>query len=170
MSIKGLTKIVSISLLPVLTGCAGFDRLATITQAPPLSAIENPVKQVGYKPVSLPMPRTEHAAYSPNSLWRTGARAFFKDQRAHQIGDSLLELLDGRASVGEPPPVEDVVDAFLKHTGCGELGATSPDGKFTVIEVECLGACGFPTVVMINNEFIESVTAEKVPEIVGRYK
>ncbi len=62
------------------------------------------------------------------------------------------------------------MEAFLKHTDCGELGTTSADGKFTVIEVECLGACGFPTVVMINNEFIESVTAEKVPEIVGRYK
>ena len=44
--------------------------------------------------------------------------------------------------------------------GCGELGVTSPDGRFTVIEVECLGACGFATPIMINEEFIESVTPE----------
>ena len=31
----------------------------------------------------------------------------------------------------------DVQAALLKQTGCGELGATSPDGRFTVIEVEC---------------------------------
>ena len=40
--------------------------------------------------------------------------------------------------------------AFLEQTGCGELGHTSADGRFTVIEVECLGACGFATPVMIN--------------------
>jgi NADH-quinone oxidoreductase E subunit len=62
---------------------------------------------------------------------------------------------------------EDVVRAFLKQTGASELGATSPDGRFTVIEVECLGACGFATPVMINDDFIESVSAEGVATIVG---
>jgi NADH:ubiquinone oxidoreductase subunit E len=62
-----------------------------------------------------------------------------------------------------------VVKAFLQHTGCGELGVTSADGKYTVIEVECLGACGFATPVMVNSDFIESVTADKVPEVLNRY-
>ena len=60
---------------------------------------------------------------------------------------------------------EDVVKAFLKHTGTGDLGVPSADGRYAVIEVECLGACGFATPVMINDEFIESVTAETVPDI-----
>ncbi|MGE3527636.1 MAG: NAD(P)H-dependent oxidoreductase subunit E, partial [Gemmatimonadales bacterium] len=55
-------------------------------------------------------------------------------------------------------------------TGCGELGATSPDGRFTVIEVECLGACGFPTPILIDDDFIENVTPERVPGILQRYK
>jgi NADH:ubiquinone oxidoreductase subunit E len=46
---------------------------------------------------------------------------------------------------------------------------TSPDGKYTVIEVECLGACGFATPIMINEDFIESVTPEKVPGILKQY-
>jgi flagellar L-ring protein precursor FlgH len=37
----------------------------------------------------MPMPTPQPASYSPNSLWRNGSRAFFKDQRAHQIGDIL---------------------------------------------------------------------------------
>jgi NADH:ubiquinone oxidoreductase subunit E len=65
---------------------------------------------------------------------------------------------------------EDVVQAFLEQTGCGELGATSRDGKYTVIEVECLGACGFPTPVMINEDFIESVTPETVPRLLEKYR
>jgi NADH-quinone oxidoreductase E subunit len=63
-----------------------------------------------------------------------------------------------------------VVDSFLEHTGCRELGATSPDGRFTVIEVECLGACGFATPVMINEEFLESVTPETVPSILEQLR
>src|SRR5206468_3422064 len=54
--------------------------------------------------------------------------------------------------------------------GLQELGVTSPDGKFTVIEVECLGACGFATPVMVNEEFIESVTPEGVPGLLARFK
>ena len=63
---------------------------------------------------------------------------------------------------------EEVVKSFLQHTKAGELGVTSPDNKYTVIEVECLGACGFATPVMINEEFLESVTADKVPTILSR--
>jgi len=62
---------------------------------------------------------------------------------------------------------EAVVDALLRHTGCQELGQPSPDGRFAVIEVECLGACGFTTPIMINEEFIESVTPDTVPEILA---
>ena len=62
---------------------------------------------------------------------------------------------------------EAVVDALLKHTGCQELGQTAPDGKFAVSEVECLGACGFATPIQINEDFGESVTPERVPEILA---
>lgn len=51
---------------------------------------------------------------------------------------------------------EDVLDAFLEATGT-EAGEISDDGGFTVMEVECLGACGFPTVVQINEKFYENV-------------
>ncbi len=62
---------------------------ARSARQPPLSAIDNPTAQPGYKPVQMPMPTPQPASYSPNSLWRNGSRAFFKDQRAHQIGDIL---------------------------------------------------------------------------------
>jgi NADH:ubiquinone oxidoreductase subunit E len=65
---------------------------------------------------------------------------------------------------------EDTLRALLKETGCRELGATSPDGRFTVIEVECLGACGFPTPVLVDDDFIENVTPEGVPAMLARYK
>jgi flagellar L-ring protein FlgH len=78
-----------ISLAALLGSCAALDRVLNIGEAPKLSAINNPTTQPGYKPVQMPMPTPQPAAYSPNSLWRNGSRAFFKDQRAHEIGDIL---------------------------------------------------------------------------------
>jgi flagellar L-ring protein precursor FlgH len=73
----------------LLSGCAAFDRLKNIGEQPKLSEIENPTAKPGYKPVQMPMPAAQPATYNPNSLWRNGSRAFFKDQRAHQVGDIL---------------------------------------------------------------------------------
>ncbi|MDH6261027.1 flagellar basal body L-ring protein FlgH [Bradyrhizobium sp. BR13661] len=72
-----------------LGGCSSIDRLSQIGEQPKLSAIDNPTTQPGYKPVQMPMPKPEVASYSPNSLWRSGSRAFFKDQRATHVGDLL---------------------------------------------------------------------------------
>src|ERR1700751_1275000 len=71
------------------SGCSSIDRLSQIGEQPKMSAIDNPTAQPGYKPVQMPMPKPEVASYNPNSLWRNGSRAFFKDQRAHQVGDLL---------------------------------------------------------------------------------
>src|SRR4051794_3131185 len=70
-------------------GCSGLDRFAWLGEKPALAAIESPTAQPGYKPVQMPMPKPEPASYNANSLWRNGSRAFFKDQRAHQIGDIM---------------------------------------------------------------------------------
>jgi len=72
-----------------LAGCSAADRIMQIGAEPALSAIENPVQASQYRPVSLPMPQAQPPARHANSLWRPGARAFFKDQRAAKVGDIL---------------------------------------------------------------------------------
>jgi flagellar L-ring protein precursor FlgH len=80
----------SVIVLAAFTGgCAAFDRLKDVGEQPKLSSIENPTTEPGYKPVHMPMPEPQAAIYNENSLWRTGSREFFKDQRAHQVGDIL---------------------------------------------------------------------------------
>lgn len=74
---------------PGLGGCSIFERLLQVGSEPPLTAINDPTTAPGYKPVQMPMPAAQPASYAPNSLWRNGSRAFFKDQRAHQVGDIL---------------------------------------------------------------------------------
>jgi flagellar L-ring protein FlgH len=72
-----------------LAACGNLDRLAEIGQPPKMSKIDNPTEQRDYRPVSLPMPAPEVQPRHANSLWRSGARQFFKDQRATKVGDIL---------------------------------------------------------------------------------
>ena len=95
-----------------------------------------------------------------------GVVTFYTMYHQHPVGKYFIQVCT--TSPCGICGAEDVVKAFLKHTGAPELGQTSPDGKFTVIEVECLGACGFATPVMINEQFIESVSADKVPDVLAR--
>ena len=74
---------------PYSAVCSSLDRLKLIGQDPPLSPVNNPTTAPGYKPVQMPMPTPQPVTYNPNSLWVNGSRAFFKDQRAHQVGDIL---------------------------------------------------------------------------------
>ena len=73
----------------VSTSCSTFDQLRHLGETPPLSPVQNPTTEPGYKPVQMPMPTPQPASFNPNSLWRNGSRAFFNDQRAHQVGDIL---------------------------------------------------------------------------------
>jgi flagellar L-ring protein FlgH len=86
---RSLSALGTLTLAGLLGSCSAIDRLANIGEQPKLSSIDNPTTQPGYKPVQMPMPTPQPAAYNRNSLWRNGSRAFFKDQRAHEIGDIL---------------------------------------------------------------------------------
>lgn len=79
--------ILSITAVAMLSGCNLLTRISEVGKQPNLSEIKNPTTRQNYKPVSLPMPAPQIAEDNPNSLWRAGARAFFKDHRAKEIGD-----------------------------------------------------------------------------------
>jgi flagellar L-ring protein precursor FlgH len=83
-----------VTLSSLMCGCAAIDRISKIGEQPKLSSIDNPTAAPGYKPVQMPMPQPQPASYNPNSLWRNGSRAFFKDQRARQVGDILTVMVN----------------------------------------------------------------------------
>ena len=87
---RPLTKL-SLALLAAtaLTGCGTMDRLSRVGEPPAMSPVTSPTQQKDYRPVSMPMPTPQILEPAANSLWRPGARAFFKDQRAARIGDLL---------------------------------------------------------------------------------
>jgi flagellar L-ring protein FlgH len=83
----------AIACCALLAGCSTFDRLKSVGEAPRLTAIQDPTAQPGYRPVNMPMPQVVVASYQPNSLFSNDARGFFKDQRAHKVGDILTVMV-----------------------------------------------------------------------------
>jgi NADH-quinone oxidoreductase subunit E len=47
-------------------------------------------------------------------------------------------------------------------------GETTKDGRYTVVEVECLGSCGTAPVVQVNNDYHENMSVEKMDALLGK--
>ena len=61
---------------------------------------------------------------------------------------------------------DDIVNACKEHLGIG-MNETTSDGKFTLMEVECLGACVNAPMVQINDDYYEDLTATSMKEILN---
>jgi NADH-quinone oxidoreductase E subunit len=59
---------------------------------------------------------------------------------------------------------EEVTEHICNKLGI-KLNETTPDNKFTVIEVECLGSCGTAPMMQINNDYHENLTKSKINKI-----
>jgi NADH-quinone oxidoreductase E subunit len=59
-----------------------------------------------------------------------------------------------------------VVEAFESELGI-RAGETTPDGEITLRTVECLGGCGYATVVAVDDRYHQHVRPETVPEVLG---
>ena len=64
---------------------------------------------------------------------------------------------------------ESIMAHLQKRLGI-KPGETTPDKKFTLIEVECLASCGTAPVAQINEEYHENLTAEKLDRILDSLK
>ncbi len=87
-------RFLSLVLLTALSGCGTLSRLSEVGRPPGMTASGDPTQEATYRPISFPMPRPQSAPAEANSLWRMGSRAFFKDQRAAQVGDIVTVLVN----------------------------------------------------------------------------
>ena len=80
----------ALALSALLAGCNTLDRLQHVGREPELTPIGPSPDHPTPQPISLPMPPPEPMpSAGSNSLWRSGAKGFFRDQRARRIGDVL---------------------------------------------------------------------------------
>lgn len=100
----------------ILSACsAALDKLENVGTQPPLKPIQNPQVNPNYEPLSWPMPQAEPPSQQyANSLWRPGARSFFRDQRASRVGDILrikIEINDKSEITNETRRTRDTSDS-----------------------------------------------------------
>jgi NADH-quinone oxidoreductase E subunit len=64
---------------------------------------------------------------------------------------------------------EHIVEHLKRKLGIN-VGETTPDGLFTLLEVECLGSCGTAPVMQVNDTYYENLTAEKIDQILAELR
>jgi NADH:ubiquinone oxidoreductase subunit E len=125
---------------------------------------------------ALQLAQAEHGGWLPEAAFREVAEAldltpayclavasFYDMFRLEPVGRPLIEVCTNVSCAVRG--AQQVVDAFERELGV-ETGDTSADGDFTLRTVECIGGCGWATVVAVNNRHRLRVRAADVRGIV----
>jgi len=104
----------------------------------------------------------ERLELTPAYVWSVAS--FYTMYNKHPTGRHFIQVCTNISC--HLNGAQRVLERFLEETGT-RPGETSEDGRHTVIEAECLGACGFATAVQINDEYHENVTPGRVPQILA---
>ena len=64
---------------------------------------------------------------------------------------------------------EKLIDHLARKLGV-EVGQTTPDGRFTLSTVECLGSCGTAPMMMVNEAYHENLDGAKLDELLEGLK
>jgi NADH-quinone oxidoreductase subunit E len=94
-----------------------------------------------------------------------GVATFYKQFRFAPLGEHVIQVCRGTAChVRGSLAIADHLKRRLKLNGAGN----SPDHKFSVITVACLGACSIAPVIKVDGEFHGHLTLEKLDKILDQ--
>src|SRR5712691_10606426 len=129
---------------------------------------------------ALRLAQEEHGGWLPPSALREVADAldvtpayclsiasFYDQFRLERVGRTTVEVCTNVSCA--LAGAQQVLEAFERELGV-EAGATSADGDQYLGTVECLGGCGWATVVAVDNRHRLRVTPEDVPAIVAELR
>jgi NADH:ubiquinone oxidoreductase subunit E len=89
--------------------------------------------------------------------------SFYDQYRLEPVGRRIVEVCTNVSCA--LAGAQQVLEAFERELGVSS-GATREDGEFTLGTIECLGGCGWATVVAVDNRHRLRVRADDVPGIV----
>ncbi|BGP40896.1 NADH:ubiquinone oxidoreductase 24 [Rhodotorula kratochvilovae] len=90
--------------------------------------------------------------------------SFYTMFNREPVGDFFVQICTTTPCMLGGCGSDKIVEAITGHLGVG-LGETTKDKKFTLLEVECLGACSNAPMVQINDEFYEDLTPETIVQV-----
>ena len=89
--------------------------------------------------------------------------SYYSMMRTHPIGKYNFQVCTNVSCLLRGG--EEILEHCEKRFGVGNKAST-PDGLFHVEEVECIGACSWAPAIMLNYEYHENVTAQKIDELI----
>lgn len=102
----------------------------------------------------------------PKAIVR-GVGTFYAMYKQVPMGANIIQLCTNVSCM--ILGAERLVD-FLKNRYGLEPGGTTPDGRFSLVIMECIGACGTAPAMLVNDDFYENLTEKYLEEILGKYK
>jgi NADH-quinone oxidoreductase subunit E len=96
-----------------------------------------------------------------------GVATFYNLIFRHPVGRHVIKLCDSVACF--LTGYDEIKSAFVQQLGIG-LGQTTPDGRFTLLPICCLGACDKGPVLMIDDDTHGDVTVDKVAQLLEQYR
>jgi NADH-quinone oxidoreductase subunit E len=90
--------------------------------------------------------------------------SFYTMFNRQPVGENLIQVCTNISCslLGAEHIVE-----YLKNKLGIDVGQTTPDNKFTLVIVECLGSCGTAPMMQINDTYYENLTEEKIDQILA---
>jgi NADH-quinone oxidoreductase E subunit len=102
---------------------------------------------------------------SPSRVY--GVATFYTMYNQTPVGKNLVQVCMNICCAIRG--AEEVFEYISSKLGIKE-GETSADGKFSLMKVECLGACGNAPMMQINDDYFEDLTRAKVDAIFDKLK
>ena len=97
----------------------------------------------------------------------TEVASFYSMYNTQPVGKNLIQVC--RTSPCWLRGSNKITDTICKETKC-QINETSEDNLFTVVEVECLGACSNGPMIQINNDFYEDLDEASTKQIIDNIK
>ncbi|RJQ52926.1 MAG: NADH-quinone oxidoreductase subunit NuoE [Nitrospiraceae bacterium] len=96
-----------------------------------------------------------------------GAASFYSMYRHKPAGRNLIQLCTNVSCM--VLGAERLADFISRKYGV-QPGGTSQDGRFSLVIMECIGACGTAPAMLVNTDFHDSLTEKRIEEILEKYK
>ncbi len=126
--------------------------------------LQNIQTELGYVPKSSLVRVSELTGVPASDLF--SIVTFYAQFRLEPIGENLIQVCHGTAC--HLAGAEQITDALLRAANIKEGSTTSPDGKFTIEKVACLGCCSLAPVMNINGETFGHLTPEKAVKLLKK--
>ncbi len=102
----------------------------------------------------------------PKAIAR-GVGTFYAMYKHKPAGRNIIQLCTNIACM--ILGAERLVDLLKNKYGL-EPGGTTPDNRFSLVIMECIGACGTAPAMLVNDDFHENLTEKSIVEILESYK